>query len=746
MPILSLSAGRVTAIWGHAYRIEPDGFLKPLHVGDQITGWQQILTDQKGIVEIEPKALSPKLLALIQAADADHAIARIESQAPEAAPAAGLEGGSGSLLPGLRVDRVHESVSPQGQIVGQIPETVDRAITPYQLPAEVAAQQLDASGSGAIELPPNAGPFPLPGETPVPVALITLSEKGLVGDTATYPVSQTQALDLSPALDPGHFSLQPPSTSLFAAGGQALIWLSDGHGGLVARTAADGPDYVQARWDASTQQVTVTLTGPLQHATGADVLNFDLHGVVPSGGVNQPAADVFVAVQDDAPHLMAPPPLVAQAGTNLMVVLDTSSDMAPSLNGMTRLQATLQALGALIDRYAEVGPVAVRLVQASDTPHLLGSTWLSSEQAKSLVASLYAHGDHAFDRAFTVAEDAFSTTDGRIDGAHNVSYFFVGGPSGSDALGVTEASAWTQFLNDHQITSHVIGVGAGVTESDWASVAYDGVAHAAIDPVVVTSPSALHQIEPDHAVSIIKGSLLDTVAMGADGLGGVVGITVGDQHHSVAEAVQGILTITTTLGGTFSVDVHSGQYSYQPPADATDFALDPIQFTLADKDGDPVSSTLNAVVNRFNVVNSTYFNDTLVGHHGTDVFTWHLYDVKQWGTTSSVDHVKGFEFGEPRLAGGDVLDLRDLLQGEHAAAGGDALSHFIEVDSNAAGTTLHISSGGHFYDGVPAAAIQDHAIVLDGVDLRAGLGLTADTSSAVLLNHLLAQGQLRVDP
>ncbi|HET8695613.1 MAG TPA: hypothetical protein VFM33_13145, partial [Aquabacterium sp.] len=196
MPILSLSAGRVTAIWGHAYRIEPNGALAPLHVGDQITGWQQILTDQKGIVEIEPKALSPKLLALIQAADADHAIARIESQAPEAAPAAGLEGGSGSLLPGLRVDRVHESVSPQGQIGGQIPEAVDRAITPYQLPAEVAAQQHDASGSGAIELPPIAGPFPLPGETPVPVALITLSEKGLVGDTATYPVSQTQALDL----------------------------------------------------------------------------------------------------------------------------------------------------------------------------------------------------------------------------------------------------------------------------------------------------------------------------------------------------------------------------------------------------------------------------------------------------------------------------------------------------------------------------------------------------------------------
>ncbi|HET8869017.1 MAG TPA: type I secretion C-terminal target domain-containing protein, partial [Aquabacterium sp.] len=730
MPILSLSAGRVTAVWGNAYYIQPDGSRTPVHVGDQITGWQQILTDQKGIVEIEPKALSPKILKLIQAASVlDHAVAQVETESPEAAPAAGLEGGSsGSLQPGLRVDRVTELVSPLEQQTAEPQSLSERTITPYALPASVAAQQGgqgtdEGGGPKSPEVPPPVITLP-PGETPIQLLPFTLSEKGLTGE-GPYPTSQTLQVDLAHVSDPARFSLQPPPMQILAAGGAPLQWSSDGHGGLVGRTETDGRDYVVLQWNAASGKITATLEGPLQHPSGADVLDFSVQGVTSAAdGTIQPVAELMVSVQDDSPHLAVQHEvLAAHPGTNLLIVLDTSADMAPSLNGPSRLQATLQALDTLMTGYSHAGPVAIRLVLASDAPHALGETWLSPAQAKSLLAGLLAHGGHEFDQALHVAEDAFATSAGRIEGAQNVSYFFAGGPAGeADAIDASEAHAWSQFLADHQMVSHAVGVGPDASVVDLGAVAYDGLAHQAIDPVMATTASSLHQIAVDHAVVPIKGSLLEGIDIGADGLGAVNRIDVDGKTHWANEAVDGQLTVLTTLGGTLHVDVHSGQYSYLPSAGSHDFAVDSIGFQLTDKDGDPVSSSLNVVVNRFEVVNSSYFNDTLVGHKGSDVFTRHLSDAKQPGTTTSVDRVEGFQLGDPSHTGGDVLDLRDLLQGEHAAAGSDALAHFIAIDSNASGSTLHISTTGLFDGAASVASVQNHTIILDGVDLHSGMG------------------------
>jgi hypothetical protein len=111
-----------------------------------------------------------------------------------------------------------------------------------------------------------------------------------------------------------------------------------------------------------------------------------------------------------------------------------------------------------------------------------------------------------------------------------------------------------------------------------------------------------------------------------------------------------------------------------------------------------------------------------------------------------MDHVVGFKLGHPDSTGADILDLRDLLRGEHAASGGEALSHFIQIETVGSDTQLHISTRGYF-DG-PASKPQwnDPTIVLDGVDLRGGLGLAPSASSADVINKLIVQGQLYVDP
>src|SRR3989344_1061870 len=73
MPILAMSSGTVTAIWGAAFIRLPNGQLKPLKVGDKVQGGQQVITEDDGLVQISPDrdatAVAP------QAGEADRVIA-----------------------------------------------------------------------------------------------------------------------------------------------------------------------------------------------------------------------------------------------------------------------------------------------------------------------------------------------------------------------------------------------------------------------------------------------------------------------------------------------------------------------------------------------------------------------------------------------------------------------------------------------------------------------------------------------
>src|SRR5687768_7372355 len=104
MPILAVSSGTITAIWGAAYIRLPNGKMKLLQPGDKVAQGAQILTTMDGIVEILPDRGEPLQVA---------ASARTDLLADQEPPGAGLAGGpNGGLLPGLRVERVSETVGP----------------------------------------------------------------------------------------------------------------------------------------------------------------------------------------------------------------------------------------------------------------------------------------------------------------------------------------------------------------------------------------------------------------------------------------------------------------------------------------------------------------------------------------------------------------------------------------------------------------------------------------------------------
>ena len=139
-------------------------------------------------------------------------------------------------------------------------------------------------------------------------------------------------------------------------------------------------------------------------------------------------------------------------------------------------------------------------------------------------------------------------------------------------------------------------------------------------------------------------------------------------------------------------------------------------------------------------------NDTLTGNTGDDILaggpgndTINLIsggnDTIIWGPNDAggTDTIQGFSNTNVSTTNtGDVLDLADLLVGEHANPGD--LSNYLTFSYDGANTTITAD-----VDGVAGGSIQ--SIVLQGVDLTAGN--TLDTST--IINNLLVDGNLVTD-
>jgi len=123
--------------------------------------------------------------------------------------------------------------------------------------------------------------------------------------------------------------------------------------------------------------------------------------------------------------------------------------------------------------------------------------------------------------------------------------------------------------------------------------------------------------------------------------------------------------------------------------------------------------------------------DVFNGSVGSDVFAWHLGDAGTAGSPRAYT-VNDFD-AAPASAGGDVLDLRDLLVGENA----DNLGAFLDFSKSGVDTVISISSTG--------SGAADQTITLTNLDLAATIGLAPDASEAQMITALINQGKLLVD-
>ena len=114
-------------------------------------------------------------------------------------------------------------------------------------------------------------------------------------------------------------------------------------------------------------------------------------------------------------------------------------------------------------------------------------------------------------------------------------------------------------------------------------------------------------------------------------------------------------------------------------------------------------------------------DDTLTGGLGADNFVWKNGD--QAGTSLG-DTVKDFS-----IAQHDVLDLSDMLQGEHANAA--SLSNYLTFSTSNGNTVIAVHANGD--------ATVSQTITLQGVDLVTG------HSQTEIINSLLSGGNLKTD-
>ncbi len=205
------------------------------------------------------------------------------------------------------------------------------------------------------------------------------------------------------------------------------------------------------------------------------------------------------------------------------------------------------------------------------------------------------------------------------------------------------------------------------------------------------------------------------------------GILQDDGNYQLWISVQ-----PTATPGSFAYDVSDGT------------ATDSAQVTVVAVQGSTLSGSAAAEILVAGSGNDTLQggggNDVLIGGAGADVFRWSLADRGGAGSPA-VDAIADFD-PAATAAGGDALDLRDLLQGETASA---TLDRYLDFNVTGGNTEIRISSNGGFAGGAYAAGAEDQRIVLDGVDIRAALGLGGAATDSQIIAELINRGKLITD-
>ena len=267
--------------------------------------------------------------------------------------------------------------------------------------------------------------------------------------------------------------------------------------------------------------------------------------------------------------------------------------------------------------------------------------------------------------------------------------------------------------------------------------------------MVVTDGTAGHTVTATGTDSAIDltGWNLDTLSLSGAGTGSALLVfnatnTVGDESHSATQYLN-LVNGTSLVAGGAGNDVLTGT------AGADLLVGNAGNDTLNGGGGNDRliggagNDRLIGGAGR-DVLDGGAGNDVLTGGAGSDTFVWHLADRGPTGAPAR-DTITDFN-AAPVSAGGDSLDLRDLLVGaNHVGTSPGNLGSYLDFQVSGGNTEIRISSAGQFTGGTYSSAAEDQRIVLQGVDIRSSLGLSASATDHQIIQELLTRGKLITD-
>ena len=209
--IVQTFQGKVSGIWGTAHMRGADGKMHLLKLGDLVHQGDVILTTQNGIVQLDSDASAPlpasvaKATQTAQPDDIDRVINALNTDpTAQDATAAGVTGGDGAgdLSPGLRVDRIAESITP----ASTAPNGTDDGLSARPV----------ASGVTTNEIPPQNVVTPVIGADS---NIINATEEGATVNLGLTPPTGTTAAAVITVTDvPAIGQLQKADGSVVVAG------------------------------------------------------------------------------------------------------------------------------------------------------------------------------------------------------------------------------------------------------------------------------------------------------------------------------------------------------------------------------------------------------------------------------------------------------------------------------------------------------------------------------------------------
>ncbi|MGE8087902.1 retention module-containing protein [Ectopseudomonas guguanensis] len=461
----------------------------------------------------------------------------------------------------------------------------------------------------------------------------------------------------------GSFAWQPSGLPSVTSGGQAVEYVVSGNGQvLTAQTVGTNqPVFTVTLTNPATGAFQFQLHAPLDHpaplsGSVENNLDFQFGYQMVDGNGSTAQGTLHISVDDDSP---AQPNDIAKSAsepqgiqTNLMVVLDLSGSMdnaPPGVSGFsTKLALAKDSVQRLIDSYDDLGNVMVRIVTFSSTASAVGNVWMTATAAKAWLTALAndaGNGATNYDDALIKAMNAFDSS-GKLTGAgvQNVSYFLSDGqptlsnanpgsnnsgsqynPNLGDGIDATEEAAWIAFLDARGIKSYALGMGLGsdLDKTLLNPIAYDGQTGTNTDAILVSNLNQLNDtLQGTVTGTVISGNLISegSNGFGADGPGvlPIAAITHNGVTYTSAsaayDAATHTLTFTTAGGGSFSVNLLTGAYTYGFNGDVAQDRTDTIRYTLIDRDGDAVTAELKLTITDSSEVYAyDNYNQAIVG-------------------------------------------------------------------------------------------------------------------------------------